>query len=131
MAESSEEKGKVLNFNVGVLGHADIGKTSLSKTLSTVASTAAFDQNPQSRQRSITLDLRFSSFLLECPSQLKTREDSAKETFENLQITLVGCPGHASLLKTIIGKFNFAVSLVLFSQNKKNLVRFSGSILKK
>lgn len=119
MAESIEEKGKVLNFNVGVLGHVDSGKTSLSKTLSTVASTAAFDKNPQSRERGITLDLGFSSFLLECPGQLKTSEDSAKETFESLQITLVDCPGHASLLKTIIGKFNFAVSPVLLSQNKK------------
>ena len=52
----------VLNFNVGVLGHVDSGKTSLSKALSTVASTAAFDKNPQSKERGITLDLGFSSF---------------------------------------------------------------------
>ena len=37
----------VLNFNVGVLGHVDSGKTSLSKALSTTSSTAAFDKNPQ------------------------------------------------------------------------------------
>ena len=128
MAESSEEKGKILNFNVGVLGHVDSGKTSLSKALSTVASTAAFDKNPQSRERGITLDLGFSSFLLECPSQLKTSEDSRKETFESLQITLVDCPGHASLLKTIIGKFNFVICPFLLSQNKKisGLVSRSG-----
>ena len=52
----------ILNFNVGVLGHVDSGKTSLSKALSTVASTAAFDKNPQSKERGITLDLGFSSF---------------------------------------------------------------------
>ncbi|XP_064649469.1 selenocysteine-specific elongation factor-like isoform X2 [Lineus longissimus] len=40
----------ILNFNVGVLGHVDSGKTSLVKALSTVASTAAFDKNPQSAQ---------------------------------------------------------------------------------
>ena len=74
------DKSKVLNFNVGVLGHIDSGKTSLgtsnvtskqrlfyllslsrgrfaAKALSTVASTAAFDKNPQSRERGITLDL--------------------------------------------------------------------------
>ena len=44
MASSS-----VLNFNVGVLGHVDSGKTSLAKAISTVSSTAAFDKNPQSQ----------------------------------------------------------------------------------
>jgi selenocysteine-specific elongation factor len=36
--------GRILNFNLGVLGHVDSGKTSLAKALSTVASTAAFDK---------------------------------------------------------------------------------------
>jgi len=40
---------KSLNFNIGMLGHVDSGKTSLSKALSTVSSTAAFDKNPQSK----------------------------------------------------------------------------------
>ncbi len=40
-----------LNFNVGVLGHVDSGKTSLAKAMSTVSSTAAFDKNPQSQER--------------------------------------------------------------------------------
>jgi selenocysteine-specific elongation factor len=46
-----------LNFNIGVLGHVDSGKTSLAKSLSHIASTACFDKNPQSKQRGITLDL--------------------------------------------------------------------------
>ena len=37
---------KILNINIGVLGHIDSGKTSLCKALSTVASTASFDKNP-------------------------------------------------------------------------------------
>lgn len=41
----------ILNINVGLLGHVDSGKTSLSKVLSQVSSTAAFDKNPQSQQR--------------------------------------------------------------------------------
>jgi len=83
-----------LNFNLGVLGHVDSGKTSLAKVLSTVASTAAFDKHPQSKERGITLDLGFSSFSVPAPASLGV---------ELLQFTLVDCPGHASLIRTIIG----------------------------
>jgi len=86
----------ILNFNVGILGHVDSGKTSLAKALSTVASTAAFDKNPQSKERGITLDLGFSSFQTESPNHIK-------EAYEKTQYTLVDCPGHASLIRTIIG----------------------------
>lgn len=89
----------VLNFNLGVLGHVDSGKTSLVKALSSVASTACFDKNPQSKERGITLDLGFSSFTVDFPQHLVA--DSAQ--YGQLQFTLVDCPGHASLIKTIIG----------------------------
>lgn len=84
----------VVNVNVGVLGHVDSGKTHLVKALSTQLSTAALDKHPQSQQRGITLDLGFSAFRL-----------AAQEPSDNyeLQITLVDCPGHASLFKTILG----------------------------
>lgn len=65
-----EQVGKILNVNVGVLGHVDSGKTSLSKALSSVASTAAFDKNPQSQERGITLDLGFSAFYSDAPEQV-------------------------------------------------------------
>lgn len=90
-------KRKFLNFNVGVLGHVDSGKTSLAKVLSSVASTASFDKNPQSKERGITLDLGFSSFVVEPPDHLKQHE------IEKFQFTLVDCPGHASLIRTIMG----------------------------
>ncbi|XP_078482761.1 selenocysteine-specific elongation factor [Ciona intestinalis] len=88
---------KILNFNIGMLGHVDSGKTSLAKALSTVASTAAFDKNPQSKERGITLDLGFSSFTVDVPDHLKG------SGYEKVQYALVDCPGHASLIKTIIG----------------------------
>ncbi|GAB6018603.1 hypothetical protein CHUAL_000290 [Chamberlinius hualienensis] len=95
------EKQAVLNFNVGVVGHIDSGKTSLAKVLSTTSSTASFDKNPQSQERGITLDLGFSSFSVDFPDQLKN--DSDCFNYKTLQFTLVDCPGHASLIKTIIG----------------------------
>lgn len=100
MSEQSDSRTKTLNFNVGVLGHVDSGKTSLARALSSTASTAAFDKNPQSRERGITLDLGFSSFTVELPDHLK---ESAGERYDSLQFTLVDCPGHASLIRTIIG----------------------------
>ena len=88
----------VLNLNVGILGHVDSGKTSLAKALSTTASTASFDKNPQSQERGITIDLGFSALVVDMPKHLR---NTCSE--EKLQLTLVDCPGHASLIRTIIG----------------------------
>ncbi|MBZ3877904.1 Selenocysteine-specific elongation factor [Sciurus carolinensis] len=85
--------GRRVNVNVGVLGHIDSGKTALARALSTTASTAAFDKQPQSRERGITLDLGFSCFSV----------PPAAPGEPLLQVTLVDCPGHASLIRTIIG----------------------------
>jgi selenocysteine-specific elongation factor len=46
MVESDVNQSKLLNINIGVLGHIDSGKTSLCKALSTIASTAGFDKSP-------------------------------------------------------------------------------------
>jgi selenocysteine-specific elongation factor len=90
----------ILNVNIGVLGHVDSGKTSLVKALSTLLSTAALDKSKQSRQRGMTLDLGFSCFFLpEMPPHLQATFPSK----QRVQITLVDCPGHASLIRTIIG----------------------------
>jgi selenocysteine-specific elongation factor len=96
---------RVLNVNVGVLGHVDSGKTSLVKALSTSLSTAALDKNPQSQERGITLDLGFSSFMLDFPEHLRADPlyTSGGIPYDKLQFTLVDCPGHASLIRTIIG----------------------------
>mmetsp|Transcript_803 Transcript_803/g.1713 ORF Transcript_803/g.1713 Transcript_803/m.1713 type:complete len:497 (-) Transcript_803:245-1735(-) len=83
------------NYNLGVLGHIDSGKTSIVRVLSTVLSTAALDKHPQSQERGITLDLGFSSFSVSMPPRLSQEHST-------LQVTLVDCPGHASLIRTII-----------------------------
>jgi len=43
---SDVNPARLLNINIGVLGHIDSGKTSLCKAMSTVASTAGFDKSP-------------------------------------------------------------------------------------
>ncbi|XP_030275886.1 selenocysteine-specific elongation factor isoform X1 [Sparus aurata] len=101
MSDSADSRTKTLNFNIGVLGHVDSGKTSLARALSSTASTAAFDKNPQSRERGITLDLGFSSFTVDLPDHL--RDSEGQKQYDSLQFTLVDCPGHASLIRTIIG----------------------------
>ena len=80
-----------------MLGHVDSGKTSLCRALSTVGSTACFDKHPQSKERGITLDLGFSSFVMDLPDHLRDAP------YDGVQVTLVDCPGHASLIRTIIG----------------------------
>ncbi|XP_045043698.2 selenocysteine-specific elongation factor isoform X3 [Desmodus rotundus] len=103
--------GRRVNVNVGVLGHIDSGKTALARALSTTASTAAFDKQPQSRERGITLDLGFSCFSVPLPARLRLAIPAPDPALEagpglsesQLQVTLVDCPGHASLIRTIIG----------------------------
>lgn len=93
---------KILSINVGLMGHVDCGKTSLAKCLSTVPSTACFDKHPQSQERGITIDLGFSSFIVEAPENVK------ESGYNHVQYTLVDCPGHAALIRTIIaGEFLF------------------------
>jgi selenocysteine-specific elongation factor len=68
--------------HIGLFGHIDSGKTAIAKVLSEVISTAGIDAHPQSKERGITIDLGFTSFIL-----------------EKFIITLVDGPGHADLIK--------------------------------
>lgn len=83
--------------NIGLIGHVDCGKTSLCKALSTTKSTAAFDSNPQSQERGITIDLGFSAFSLE----------------NKYFVTLVDCPGHATLIRTVLGGIRIMDLMIL------------------
>eukprot|EP00898_Chlorokybus_atmophyticus_P005046 jgi/Chlat1/5542/Chrsp369S00410 len=95
-----ETEGRVVNVNVGILGHVDSGKTSLARALSRVVSTAGLDKHPQSALRGITLDLGFSAFTVPAPEGLS---GVSWPPCDEVQFTLVDCPGHASLIRTIIG----------------------------
>jgi selenocysteine-specific elongation factor len=97
MATSHHE----IRLNLGLMGHVDSGKTTLAKALSHYGSTAAFDKHPQSQQRGITLDLGFSAFRL------------SLEMGKTCLITLVDCPGHASLLRTVLGAASIVDMILL------------------
>lgn len=107
---------KMLNINIGILGHVDCGKTTLAKALSDVSSTAAFDKSPQSQERGITLDLGFSAMIVETPEHLQQSTASAQ-----LQFTFVDCPGHAKLIKTIIGGANIMDIMILVVDIQKGI----------
>ena len=119
---ASIDPTRILNINIGVLGHVDSGKTSLVKTLSTLLSTASLDKSSQSRQRGITLDLGFSAFLLPLPDQFRENEEyNYEEDYDYIQITLVDCPGHASLIRTIIGGAQIIDMILLVVDSTKGI----------
>jgi selenocysteine-specific elongation factor len=68
--------------HIGLFGHIDTGKTKIAEGLSEIISTAGIDAHPQSKERGITIDIGFTSFIL-----------------DKYLITLVDGPGHADLIK--------------------------------
>jgi len=76
----------IKNINLGIFGHIDHGKTTLAKVLTEIASTSSLDKLPESKKRGITIDIGFSSFKI-----------------ENYRITLVDAPGHADLIRAVVG----------------------------
>ena len=75
---------RLLNINIGVLGHIDSGKTSLCRALSTMTSTASLDKSPQSKERGITLDLGFSAFVVRTPAWLKEKEPEKLKDIDHI-----------------------------------------------
>lgn len=118
-SEGTSKKSNILNINIGILGHVDSGKTSLVKALSTSLSTAALDKNPQSQARGITIDLGFSAFQLEVPKHIQ--DEVGADTYKAMQFTLVDCPGHASLIRTIIGGAQIIDMMILVVDANKGI----------
>ena len=114
---------KILNINTGILGHVDSGKTSLSKMISSISSTASFDKNPQSKERGITLDLGFSALYIKTPKILKELFPNNKKIIQSeyIQITLVDCPGHASLIRTVISGASIIDTVILVIDSIKGI----------
>ena len=77
-----QEIKKKIPIHIGLFGHIDSGKTAIAEILSEVISTAGIDAHPQSKERGITIDLGFTSFII-----------------GDYIVTLVDGPGHADLIK--------------------------------
>ncbi len=73
---------KKIPIHIGLFGHIDSGKTAVAAGLSDIISTAGNDAHPQSKERGITIDLGFTSLIL-----------------NEYLVTLVDSPGHADLIK--------------------------------
>ncbi|MHA2039004.1 MAG: GTP-binding protein [Promethearchaeota archaeon] len=73
---------KKIPVHIGLFGHIDSGKTAVAESLSEIISTAGIDAHPQSKERGITIDIGFTSFIL-----------------DEYLVTLVDGPGHADLIK--------------------------------
>ena len=121
--DNINDSSKILNINVGILGHVDSGKTSLCKMISTISSTASFDKNPQSKERGITLDLGFSALYIKTPKFLKEILPNNRKVnqSEYIQVTLVDCPGHASLIRTVISGASIIDTVILVIDSMKGV----------
>lgn len=59
------------------------------------------------------MDLGFSAFVVAVPEWLREKESEKLQGVEHIQFTLVDCPGHASLMKTVIGGASIIDLMVL------------------
>ncbi len=92
------------SFLIGLVGHVDSGKTAIAKQLTQIVSTSGLDAHPQSKERGITIDLGFTSFI----------ED-------DLLITLVDAPGHADLIRSVVALARIIDGAIIVIDGKEGI----------
>jgi len=102
-------------INLGLVGHVDHGKTTLTKLLSGKWT----DTHSEEKKRGITIKLGYTNFT--CYSNGKDFSVKKAEGFEPLKkISIVDAPGHESFMATMIsGAAVMDAALLLVAANEK------------
>ena len=110
MARKIDKKPIIKNITqyksvlIGLLGHVDSGKTAIARLISQIVSTSGLDAHPQSKERGITIDLGFTSLIM-----------------DDILITLVDAPGHADLIRSVVASANIIEGAILVIDGKEGI----------
>ncbi|MHA1339312.1 MAG: selenocysteine-specific translation elongation factor [Promethearchaeota archaeon] len=110
LSNKRKKKPKIDNITsyksilLGLLGHVDSGKTSIARMISEIISTSGLDAHPQSKERGITIDLGFTSLIL-----------------NDYLITLVDAPGHADLIRSVVASASIIDGAILVIDAKEGI----------
>lgn len=108
-------KTKQPSFNLGIVGHVDHGKTTLTKLLSGKWT----DTHSEEVKKGITIKLGYTNFSIHKTQDSKLSTTNTKGEFVK-QVSIVDAPGHESFMATMIsGSAIMDYALLLIAANEE------------